>query len=61
MTALMHAAREGDFEVTKVLIDAGASIEAKNTVSKTISIFTCVCVCVCVCVDRFILPSYCMI
>ena len=42
----MYAAGEGHFEVTKVLIDAGASIEAKNTVSNTISIFTCVCVCV---------------
>ena len=59
MTALMWAAREGHCEVTKVLIDAGASIEAKCNVSKTISIFSYVCVCVCV--DKFILPSYCMI
>ena len=43
----MHAAREGHFEVTKVLIDAGASIEAKDIVSKTISIFSYMCVCVC--------------
>ena len=49
MTALIWAACGGHFEVTKVLIDAGASIEAKDSVSKTISIFTCVCVCVCVC------------
>ena len=43
----MYAARAGHFEVTKVLIDAGASIEAKNWVSKAISILTCVCMCVC--------------
>ena len=59
MTALMWAAYNGKAEVTKFLVDAGASIEAKNNVSKTISIFTYVCVCVCV--DKFILPSYCMI
>ena len=56
-TALMWAASGGHCEVTKVLIEAGASIEAKTTVSKTISIFAYVCVCV----DKFILPSYCMI
>ena len=50
MTPLMHAANGGHFEVTKVLLEAGASIEAKSNVSKTISILTCVCVCVCVCV-----------
>ena len=59
MTALMHAAKNGHFEVTKVLLDAGASMEAKDNVSKIISIFTYMCVCVCV--DKFILPSYCMI
>ena len=59
MTALIYAALRGEAGVTKVLIDAGASIEAKSNVSKTISIFTCVCVCVCV--VKFILPSYCMI
>ena len=59
MTALMHAAREGEAGVTKVLIDAGASIEAKCNVSKTIYIFAYVCVCVCV--EKIILPSYCMI
>ena len=48
----MYAAGEGHFEVTKVLIDAGASIEAKCNVSKTISIFTYVCMCVCVCGER---------
>ena len=53
MTALMWAANGGHFEVTKVLIDAGASIEAKNIVSKTISIFGYVCVCVCVWISLF--------
>ena len=53
MTALMWAARGGHFEVTKVLIDAGASIEAKDTVSKTISIFSYLCVCVCVWISLF--------
>ena len=43
----MEAARGGHFEVTKFLVDAGAAIEAKNIVSKTISVFTYVCVCVC--------------
>ena len=47
MTALMWAANGGHFEVTKVLIDAGASMEAKSNVSKTISIFAYICVCVC--------------
>ena len=50
MTALMNAASKGHIEVTKVLLDAGASLEAKNDVSKTISIFSYMCVCVCVCV-----------
>ena len=48
MTALMWAAHNGHSDVIKVLIDAGAAIEAKNNVSKRISICTCVCVCVCV-------------
>ena len=48
MTALIWAASRGHFEVTKVLVDAGASIEAKDTVRKIISVFTDVCVCVCV-------------
>ena len=42
------AARYGKADIIKVLIEAGASIEAKNNVSKRISICTCVCVCVCV-------------
>ena len=54
MTALLWAAHNGHSDIVKVLLDAGADIEAKNTVSKRISICTCVCVCVCVC---YILPS----
>ena len=46
----MLAAYDGHAETVKLLLEAGASIEAKNTVSKRISICTCVCVCVCVCV-----------
>ena len=42
----MYAAGEGHSEVTKALVDAGASIEAKDTVSKTIFIFSYLCVCV---------------
>ena len=44
MTALMNAASKGHAEVTKVLIEAGASMEAKDRVSKIIYIFTYVCV-----------------
>ena len=47
MTALMLAVYYGKADVTKVLLDAGADIEAKDDVSKRISICTCVCVCVC--------------
>ena len=43
----MWAARNGHADIIKVLLEAGASIEAKTTVSKRISICTCVCVCVC--------------
>ena len=46
MTALMFAACYGQSEMTKVLIDADASIEAKNNVSKTIFIFSYIYVCV---------------
>ena len=46
----MKAASNGNADVIKVLIEAGASIEAKDNVSKRIFICTCVCVCVCVCV-----------
>ena len=44
----MLAAHDGNADVIKVLLEAGASIEAKDNVSKRISICTCVCVCVCV-------------
>ena len=43
----MKAAERGHPDVIKVIIDAGAAIEAKTPVSKRISICTCVCVCVC--------------
>ena len=46
MTALIWAANNGNADVIKVLIDAGAAIEAKSTVSKRISTCTCVFVCV---------------
>ena len=46
----MLAADHGHSDIIKLLIDAGASIEAKNNVSKRIFICTCVCVCVCVCI-----------
>ena len=45
----MLAASDGHTDVIKVLIDAGADIEAKDNVSKRISICTCVCVCVFLC------------
>ena len=50
MTALLLAAANGKADIIKLLLEAGASIEAKDDVSKRISICTCVCVCVCVCV-----------
>ena len=46
----MLAARNGYADVIKLLLEAGASTEAKDNVSKRISIYTCVCVYVCVCV-----------
>ena len=51
----MLAAQNGKADVIKVLIDAGADIEAKDNVSKRISICTCVCVSVCVCVCAFVI------
>ena len=42
----MLAAHYGKADVIKVLIDACADIEAKDNVSKRISIYTCVYVCV---------------
>ena len=53
MTALIWAAQDGHTDIIKLLLEAGASIEAKDDVSKRISICTCVCVCVCVCVILF--------
>ena len=50
MTALLLAAANGKADIIKLLLEAGASIEAKDDVSKRISICTYVCVCVCVCV-----------
>ena len=44
----MLAARDGNADTVKVLLEAGASIGAKDDVSERISICTCVCVCVCV-------------
>ena len=45
----MWAASNGHADTVKLLLDAGAAIEAKSTVSKRISICTCVFMCVCVC------------
>ena len=53
----MLAAQYGTAETVKLLLEAGASIEAKSNVSKRISICTCVCVYVCVC---YILASSCV-
>ena len=48
MTALIWAALNGNADIITLLLEAGASIEAKdNIVSKRISICTYVCVCVC--------------
>ena len=58
MTSLMWAASNGHTDVIKVLLEAGASIEAKNNVSKRISICTCVCVCVCVLYSCIIVLFY---
>ena len=49
MTSLMRAASNGQTDIVRVLVEAGASIEAKDNVSKRISMCTSVCVCVCVC------------
>ena len=43
----MLAALNGHSDTVKVLLEAGASTEAKSNVSKRISTCTCVCVCVC--------------
>ena len=49
----MYAACYGHTDAIKLLLEAGASIEEEDDVSKRISICTCVCVCVCVCVIFF--------
>ena len=62
MTALMWAAINGKADTVKVLLEAGASTEAKNTVSKRISICTCVCVlysCIIVLFYSILLFYYC--
>ena len=43
MTALAYAASNGNADTVKLLLEAGASIEAKDIVSERISICTCVC------------------
>ena len=58
MTALMWAANNGKAETVKLLLEAGASIEAKDNVSKRISICTCVCVCVFVLYSSMIVLFY---
>ena len=42
----MRAAHYGHSDTVRVLLEAGASIEAKDDVSKGISICTCLCLCV---------------
>ena len=54
----MWAAYNGKADVIKLLIDAGAAIEAKDNVSKRISICTCVCVCVSVLYSCIIVLFY---
>ena len=49
MTALLLAAEFGRADIVRLLLEAGADIEAKDKVSKRISITISTCVCVCVC------------
>ena len=58
MTPLIWAAIYGHANIIKVLLEAGADIEAKNNVSKRIPICTCVCVCVCVLYSCIIVLFY---
>ena len=46
MTSLMWAANNGHSDVIRLLLEAGASIEAKSTVSKEYP-YAHVCVCLC--------------
>ena len=43
MTALILAASNGNVDIVRLLLEAGASTEAESNVSKRISICTCVC------------------
>ena len=53
----MQAAENGNAHSVRLLLGAGADIDAKDYVSKKISVCLAhVCVCVCVCV-YYILPS----
>ena len=54
----MFAANNGKADAIKVLLEAGASTEAKDNVSKRISICTCVCVCLCVLYSCIIVLFY---
>ena len=52
----MQAAYNGNPDTVSLLLAAGADIEARDIVSKRISIclaHVCVCVCVCVCIIFF--------
>ena len=51
-TALINAAFNGHSKVVKLLLEAGALIEAKNNVSKRISICTDMYACMSVCVEN---------
>ena len=46
MTSLIYAAERGHSDVIRLLLEAGASIEAKTTVSKEYP-YAHVCVCLC--------------
>ena len=48
MTALILAASNGNADTVRLLLEAGASTEARDNVSERIFICTCVCVCECV-------------
>ena len=48
MTALILAASNGNADTVRLLLEAGASTEAKDIVSERIFICTFVCVCECV-------------